>query len=117
IATENKEPGYLVGPLFAVYEQIQTAALGNINATIKDKFYGAAASQPRKIFPMLDKGSSPHLAKLGKDRKGYQVNLEKKITEIIGAMSPGADPFPAHLPDRQQGLFAMGYYHQRSEFF
>jgi CRISPR-associated protein Csd1 len=115
--TENKEPGYLLGRLFAVYEQIQTAALGNINATIKDKFYGAAASQPRKIFPMLDKGSSPHLAKLGKDRKGYQVNLEKKIIEIIGAMSPSADPFPAHLPDRQQGLFAMGYYHQRSEFF
>ena len=41
----SNEPGYLLGRLFAVYEQIQTAALGrNVNATIKDKFYGAAAA-------------------------------------------------------------------------
>ena len=115
---ENKEPGYLLGRLFSVYEQIQTAALGgNVNATIKDKFYGAAASQPRKIFPMLDKGSKPHLSKLGKDRKGYQIVLERRVGEIMETMSPGADPFPSHLPDKQQGLFALGYYHQRNDFF
>jgi CRISPR-associated protein Csd1 len=114
---ENREPGYLLGRLFAVYERIQTAALGNLNASIKDKFYGAAASQPRKIFPILNKGSGPHLSKVGKDRKGYQITLERKIAEIMGAMSPGADPFPSQLPDRQQGLFALGYYHQRSESF
>jgi CRISPR-associated protein Csd1 len=115
---ENNEPGYLLGRLFAVYEHIQTAALGgNVNATIKDKFYGAAASQPRKIFPLLDKGSRPHLSKIGKDRKGYQVVLERKVAEIMEAMSPGEDPFPSHLPDKQQGLFALGYYHQRSDFF
>ena len=32
-------------------------------------------------------------------------------------MSPNADPFPSHLPDKQQGLFALGYYHQRNDFF
>lgn len=115
---ENKEPGYLLGRLFSIYEQIQTAALGgNVNATIKDKFYGAAASQPRKIFPLLDKGSKPHLSKLGKERKGYQVVLERKLAEIMEAMQPDEDPFPTHLPDKQQGLFALGYYHQRSDFF
>jgi CRISPR-associated protein Csd1 len=115
---ENQEPGYLLGRLFAVYEQIQTAALGrNVNATIKDKFYGAAASQPQKIFPMLDKGSRPHLSKIGKDSKGHQIVLERKVAEIMEVMAPDADPFPAHLPDRQQGLFALGYYHQRSDFF
>src|SRR5690606_38841333 len=36
---ENRDKGYLLGRLFAVYEQAQTAALGrNVNATIKDKF-------------------------------------------------------------------------------
>lgn len=116
--SQNEEPGYLLGRLFAVYEQIQTGALGgNVNATIKDKFYGAAASQPRKIFPTLDKGSKPHLSRLGKDRKAYQVFLERKVAEIIEMMSPGEDPFPAHLPDKQQGFFALGYYHQRSDFF
>jgi CRISPR-associated protein Csd1 len=29
-------------------------------------------------------------------------------------MLPGEDPFPSHLPDRQQALFALGYYHQRN---
>jgi CRISPR-associated protein Csd1 len=115
---ENREPGYVLGRLFAVYEQIQIEALGrNVNATIKDKFYGAAASQPRKIFPMLDKGSKPHLSKIGKDRKGFQVVLERKVAEIMETMSPGEDPFPSHLADKQQGLFALGYYHQRSEPF
>jgi CRISPR-associated protein Csd1 len=32
-------------------------------------------------------------------------------------MSPDDDPFPSHLPDKQQGLFALGYYHQRNDFF
>lgn len=115
---DNREPGYLLGRLFATYEQIQSAALGrNVNATVKDKFYGAAVSQPRKIFPLLDKGSKSHLSKVGRDRRGYQVNLEKAVAEIFNAMTPGDDPFPSHLPDRQQGLFALGYYHQRNKFF
>lgn len=115
---DNREPGYLLGRLFSVYEQIQTAALGgNVNATIKDKFYGAAASQPRKIYPMLDKGSKPHLSKLAKDHKGLAIVLERRVGEIMETMSPNTDPFPPHLPDKQQGLFALGYYHQRNDFF
>ena len=115
---ECKEPGYLLGRLFAVYEQIQTAALGrNVNATIKDKFYGAAAAQPRKVFHMLESGSANHLSKIGKQRPGLKVNLEKAIGAIMGAMSPDDDPFPASLPDKSQALFGLGYYHQRNEFF
>jgi CRISPR-associated protein Csd1 len=115
---ECKEPGYLLGRLFAVYEQIQTAALGrNVNATIKDKFYGSAAAQPRKVFHMLESGSANHLSKIGKQRPGLKVNLEKTIGAIMGAMSPDDDPFPASLPDKSQALFGLGYYHQRNEFF
>lgn len=114
----STEPGYLLGRLFAILEQIQAAALGrSLNATIKDKFYGAASAQPRKVFPQLLKGAQPHLSKVGKDKPGYRVNLEKLVAQIIDMMSPNGDPFPAHLPDRQQGLFALGYYHQRSSFF
>jgi CRISPR-associated protein Csd1 len=115
---ECKEPGYLLGRLFAVYEQIQIAALGrNVNATIKDKFYGSAAAQPRKVFHMLESGSANHLSKIGKQRPGLKVNLEKAVGAIMGAMSPDDDPFPASLPDKSQALFGLGYYHQRNEFF
>ena len=115
---ECRETGYLLGRLFAVYEQIQTAALGrNVNATIKDKFYGAASAQPRKVFRMLDAGSANHLSKIGKQKPGLRINFEKTVGSIMESMSPGDDPFPAALPDKSQALFGLGYYHQRNEFF
>ncbi|MDR3528460.1 MAG: type I-C CRISPR-associated protein Cas8c/Csd1 [Rhizomicrobium sp.] len=115
---ENREKGYLLGRLFAVYEQVQTAALGrDVNATIKDKFYGAASAQPRKVFCLLDKGSANHLAKVGKTSPGRRVNLEKDIAAIMDVMAPGEDPFPAALSSADQALFGLGYYHQRSEYF
>jgi CRISPR-associated protein Csd1 len=115
---DYKEPGYLLGRLFAVYEQIQVAALGrNINATIKDKFYGAASAQPRKIFRLLESGSVNHLSKIGKQKPGLKVNLEKAVGAIMESMSPDDDPFPASLPDKSQALFGLGYYHQRNDFF
>ena len=114
----NTNKGYLLGRLFAAYEQTQSAALGrNVNATIKDKFYGAASAQPRKVFPLLDRGSANHLSKVGKQRPGQKVNLEKTIGAILEQMSPAGDPFPASLPAEDQALFALGYYHQRNEFF
>jgi CRISPR-associated protein Csd1 len=107
-----------LGRLFAAYKQVQSAALGrSVNATIKDKFYGAASAQPRKVFPMLDRGSANHLSKVGKQRPGQRVNLEKTISAILEQMSPAGDPFPASLPAEDQALFALGYYHQRNEFF
>lgn len=115
---ENKDKGYLLGRLFAVYEQIQVAALGSkVNATIKDKFYGAASAQPRKVFSLLDRGSANHLSKVGKQSPGWKVNLEKGIAAIMDIMEPGQDPYPASLSSEQQALFSLGYYHQRSEFF
>lgn len=113
-----EDQGYRLGRLFAVYEHVQTAALGReVNATIKDKFYGSASSQPRKVFRLLDAGSANHLSKIGKQRPGQKVNLEKLIGQIMEQMSPAKDPFPVSLSDKSQALFALGYYHQRNEFF
>lgn len=115
---DNTNKGYLLGRLFAVYEHVQSAALGrNVNATIKDKYYGAASAQPRKVFAILESGSANHLSKVGKARPGARVNLEKEIGAIMGLMSPGDDPFPTSLSAEQQALFGLGYYHQRNQFF
>ena len=101
-----------------LYEQVQTAALGrDVNATIKDKYYGAASAQPRKVFRLLESGSAKHLSKIGKQKPGLKVSLEKQIGAIMDVMEPGRDPFPASLPDKSQALFGLGYYHQRNEFF
>jgi len=114
---ENREKGYLLGRLFATYEWVQTAALGRgVNATIKDKYFGAASAQPRTVFSTLGRGAATHLSKLGKSRPGQKVNLDRTIAEIMEAIAPD-DPFPAFLNASQQALFGLGYYHQRSDFF
>jgi CRISPR-associated protein Csd1 len=112
---DNNDPGYLLGRLFATYENIQTAALGrNLNSTIRDKFYGAASATPRKVFTLLDKGSANHLSKLAKNKKGYAVVLERQLAAIMEHFDPSASPFPAFLTSDQQSLFAVGYYHQKN---
>lgn len=110
----NANPGYLLGRLFAVLERAQEQASPGINATIRDRFYGAASSTPVAVFAHLMKLKNHHIAKL--DNKGAAVNLEKQIGEIVDKL--GADnAFPAHLPLDDQGRFAVGYYHQRQSFF
>ncbi|HXT06707.1 MAG TPA: type I-C CRISPR-associated protein Cas8c/Csd1 [Roseiarcus sp.] len=116
--SDNRDKGYLLGRLFAVYEHIQSAALGaKVNATVKDKFYASASAQPRKVFALLERGSANHLAKVGKASPGRKVNLEKRVGAIMDLMSPSEEPFPAALGAEQQALFGLGYYHQRNAFF
>jgi len=115
---DNRNKGYLLGRLFAVYEHVQTAALGpKVNATIKDKFYGAASAQPRKVFALLDKGAANHLSKIGKQKPGYKKALSRTVEDVMALMQPADDPFPASLSAEEQALFGVGYYHQRSEFY
>ncbi len=115
---EFKDKGYVLGRLFAVYEEVQRAALGNnVNATIKDKFYGSASATPQKVFHLIDAGAQNHFAKLKKQSPGRAVNLEKLLTSITDLMEPGADPIPDWLSAAEQALFGIGYYHQRSDFF
>lgn len=114
----NTNKGYILGRLFAVYEEVQRAALGgHVNATIKDKFYGAASASPQKVFRTLDAGAQNHFAKLRKLSPGRAVNLEKLLGSIIELMEPGDDPIPTTLAAQEQALFGIGYYHQRSDFF
>jgi CRISPR-associated protein Csd1 len=115
---DNRNKGYLLGRLFAIYERIQRDALGDkVNATIKDKFYGSASATPRNVFAVLERGSANHLSKIGKEKAGHRINLEKSIGAIMDAMTPGDDPFPASLNAADQALFGLGYHHQRGEFF
>lgn len=112
---QSTQPGYLLGRLFAVLEHVQRAALGSqINATIRDRYYGAASATPASIFPVLLRNTQNHLGKLRKERKGQAVNLEKDISEIVGGLP---DQFPRSLKIEDQGRFAIGYYHQSQSYF
>ncbi|AMM84767.1 type I-C CRISPR-associated protein Cas8c/Csd1 [Martelella sp. AD-3] len=115
---ENGDRGYLLGRLFAVYEEMQRAALGGrVNATIRDKFYGSASAQPRKVFAVLENNSANHLAKVRKTSPGREYNLKKLQDEIMDRMNPNDDPYPSSLRAQEQALFGLGYHHQHSNFF
>ena len=107
----NINVGYRLGRLFAVLEKIQEEANPGINATIRDRYYGAASSRPVTVFSTLLKLKNHHLSKL--ENRGRAVNLEKRIGEIM----EGLGDFPAQLHLADQGRFAIGYYHQRQDFF
>jgi CRISPR-associated protein Csd1 len=107
----NTNPAYRLGRLFAVLERIQERANPNINATIRDRYYGAASGTPVTVFSTLLKLKNHHLAKL--DSKGEAINYEK----LLGQIMDGITDFPAQLGLQDQGRFAIGYYHQRQAFF
>ena len=46
----NLNPAYRLGRLFAVLEKIQEEASPGLNATIRDRYYGAASSTPVAVF-------------------------------------------------------------------
>jgi CRISPR-associated protein Csd1 len=113
---ENKEPGYLLGRLFATYEYAQMRALGSkVNATIRDQYYGTASATPRAVFPVLQRKATHHLSRLRKDKPGLAVTLDRQIGEIFELA--GTDLFVPTLTAQRQALFAVGYYHQRNAFF
>ena len=106
----NPNPAYRLGRLFAVLEKIQEEASPGLNATIRDRYYGAASSTPVAVFTTLLRLKNAHLKKL---TTGRTLWFEKLLGEVLGPVTD----FPKHLPLPDQGRFALGYYHQRQDFF
>lgn len=112
---QSTQPAYLLGRLFAAQEYAQRCALGkHINATIRDRYYGAASATPASIFPVLLRNTQNHMSKLRKENRGLAVKLENDLQEIIGKLP---DHFPRALKMEDQGRFAIGYYHQTQTYF
>src|SRR6185437_12108600 len=104
---DNTNPGYRLGRLFAALERIQEDASPGLNATIRDRYYGAASSTPAAVFSTLLRLSKHHLGKLS---GGLAVTREKLIGEIMGGFDAGSFP-PRVLALADQARFALGYYH------
>ena len=109
---DETNPAYRLGRLFAVYEGVQRAALGrDVNATIKDRYFGAASTTPASIFPLLERNSAHHLSSLRRSGKGGLAHwFEHEIDAILSGVDTA---FPRSLRLEDQGRFALGYHHQR----
>jgi CRISPR-associated protein Csd1 len=110
---DNMNPGYRLGRLFATLEKIQEDASPGLNATIRDRYYGAASSTPAAVFSTLIRLSKHHLGKLSVPLARIREHL---IGEIMGGFDANSFP-PRILPLADQARFALGYYHQRQAFF
>ncbi len=107
--TEHPDAAYHCGRLLALLEQIQRSALGDINATVVDRFYGAACARQGTVLGNLVNDAQSHLAKM---RKGSGDGwAQNRLGEILSAIG---DQFPRTLSLQRQGLFALGFYHQKA---
>lgn len=105
---ESTNVAYRLGRLFAVLEKAQKDAIPGANTTIKDRYYSSASATPNIVFPQLLRLSQHHIQKAD-----YGYVADKMIEEIMQDIQQ----FPAHLSLDDQGLFAIGYYHQRKDIF
>lgn len=112
--TSNDNIGYVLGRLFAVLERIQEQAHSGLNKTIRDTYFSAATSSPLVVFKRLQELAIHHLAKIRNSGKST-VWLDKLMGEVMGKVP--ASGIPATLALEDQGRFAVGYYHQRQDFF
>jgi len=126
----RRDPGYRIGRLFAILENIQQAAQAKpkeadekegissdkkksygpgINTTIRDRFFSGVMTSPQRVIPGLISLTNAHLQKIKRNKPPLAVFFERQVGEIILDL----DDFPQSLDNKQRGLFTIGYYHQK----
>ena len=111
--SNNTDPAYLCGRLLAVLEEAQREAIRGLNTSLVDRFYGTASSAPLSVFPTLVRGSRAHLSKLRRDNPGAHFAIDGRMEDILTKVT-AEQGFPKSLNLKEQGVFALGYYHQRA---
>jgi len=109
---QSRHPAYLLGRLFAVLEKVQAEAIGDVNATIKDRYFTTACASPASVFPVLLRLAQHHVTKAE-----YGRNSDRRIQDILGLLDMEEHPIPRRLSLDEQGIFILGYYHQRAAFY
>lgn len=110
---EEQNKGYRLGRLFAVLEKAQTDALGSVNASLRERYIGAASARPGLVFPQLLKTAQFHVSKRAKQHPGYDIRFSRLVSEIMDGMTV----FPPVLSLEDQGRFMLGYYHQNNALY
>ena len=111
----NLSEGYTLGRLMAVLERIQQEAIGDVNASVVDRYFSGASATPKTVFVRLLKNARHHVTKAKDDdaKAGFVFRLDKLIDELASRFDPKSNGFPAHLDLEQQGLFVLGYHQMR----
>jgi CRISPR-associated protein Csd1 len=125
-------PAYVYGQLMAVYENLQWKSddaeqkrrrdkteskepKKEINLTVTDRYFGLASTFPKVAFPRIQDLARAHMRKLRREDPRSANAIDSRIQELYGFLEPSASgPFLPQLGLEGQGLFALGYYHQKA---
>lgn len=99
---QNESKAYLCGRLFALICQLQYKAQGEVNSSIKDRFFASASSNPSRAMSIL----------LTKYVPVYQKKTKGAYTKSITEIASRIEHFPDRLTLTERGEFALGYYYQ-----
>ncbi len=105
-------PAYVLGRLFAVLEKVQQEAIGDVNASIKDRYFTSACASPASVFPILLRLSQHHISKAE-----YGYVRDHRIEAILNLLDVEKNPIPSHLSLDEEGVFVLGYYHERKDLW
>jgi CRISPR-associated protein Csd1 len=111
----SKPVAYVCGQIFAKLESVQYAALGDINAGMRERYFTYAMTSPAAAFGRLFNLNSKHFTKLKSERPGLAVTLDKELQELCRDID--ISRFPGTFTLEEQGQFAIGFYHQRQKQF
>lgn len=103
---------YVLGRLFAVLEKLQEEVSSK---TLRERYFAAASTTPRIVFTSILKLAQNHLSKLEKKNAKFATYYDRLCREILDKLD--ATGFPATLDMEDQGLFILGYYHQRQYMY
>lgn len=110
---ENSEDkAYVLGRMFAILEKAQLDANKGIKSTIKDRYFASACASPASVFPALLKLANHHIAKAD-----YGYKNDKNLTDVMEKLNVDDNPFPKRLSLIEQGIFMLGYYHQKNNLY
>lgn len=112
---KNSRP-FLCGRLLRILESAQYYAVGDVNATVVDKFYSAASATPASVFGLLMAKLHDHLAKAKKgpeeNKKRAAGALTNRVAEISDQIAEQGG-FPKTFSPEEQGAFALGFYSEK----
>lgn len=113
-----KHPAYVNGRLIAIAQRIQEIAIPGVGSGVVVKFFDAASKSPGNIMPGILKNMNNHLTKIFRAKSGLSIWCQKLVGEVLNILPADREKaFPKALDFQDQGLFTLGYYHQRDSFF
>jgi CRISPR-associated protein Csd1 len=106
---ECDDIAYLLGRLFVELEDLQYAAVGDVNKGIRDRFLTQTALYPAINFGELLKGKEAHLMAVRRRNSARYLFFEKRLDALLARIPD----FPEEFSPEQAARFMLATHHQR----